>query len=223
MLAGVALAALQAWRIADDRAAVKAWRHLADSPTHGVAGFDPAMVADLPEPARRFFNFAIAPGARLATVAEITMDGELSLGSKQDPGYQPMRARQILAAPHGLVWRVETAGGAMHVSGSDGMDGTRSWTRFWLLGTVPVVRAGGDQDHLRSSFGRVVAEAMFWSPAAMLPQAGVRWEAVDANTARATVIHAGMQQDAVVHVDATGRPLWVSMPRWSNANPDQVF
>ena len=223
VLAGTALAALQAWRIADDRAAAAAWRHLATPPVHDGVRFDPAMVAGLPEPARRFFQFAIRPGTLLATVAEITMDGELSLGSKQEPGYQPMHARQILAAPRGLVWRVEMGRGLVHLSGSDVMDGDRSWTRFWLVDTLPIARAGGDRDHLRSSFGRIVAEAMFWSPAALLPQANVRWEAMDANTARATVTDAGMQQDVVIHVDAAGRPLWVSMRRWSNANADGVF
>lgn len=69
------------------------------------------------------------------------MEGELSLGTKQDPKYQPMRAKQILAAPHGLLWRVSAGNGAMRLSGSDGMVADRSWTRFWLLGLVPVVRA----------------------------------------------------------------------------------
>jgi hypothetical protein len=37
--------------------------------------FDPAMVAGLPEPAQRFFKFAIAPGTPLLPVAEIDMGG----------------------------------------------------------------------------------------------------------------------------------------------------
>lgn len=181
------------------------------------------MVAGLPEPARRFFLFAIEPGARLGTVVEITMEGELSLGTKQDPKYQPMRAEQLLAAPHGLVWRVRTGSGAMRAEGSDGMVGNRSWTRFRLLALVPLARAGGDIDHLRSSFGRVVAEAAFWSPAALLPRDGVEWTALDADTARATVTYRGMRQHVDIRVDAKGQPLWVRMPRWSNANPEGVY
>lgn len=70
-----------------------------------------------------------------------------------------MAAKQILAAPHGLLWLVSAGTGAMRVSASDGMVADRSWTRLWLLGLVPVVRAGGNVNHQRSSFGRVVAEA----------------------------------------------------------------
>ena len=225
--AGVAalatLAALQALRLSDQAAAAKAWQRLAAAPQPDTSRFDPSMLAGLPEPARRFFAYAIQPGATLATTVEITMDGELSLGTRQDPRYQPMHARQLLAAPHGFVWQVQAGQGPMRMSGSDGMAGRRSWTRFWLLGTVPVARAGDDLDHLRSSFGRLVAEAMFWSPAALLPRAGVQWEAVDADTARAVVTHQGLRQEVLLRVDATGRPRWVSLPRWSDANPEGVF
>jgi hypothetical protein len=162
-------------RIGDEKEARAAWTRLVSAAARPAGNFDPATIAHLPEPARRFFRFAIEPGARLASVVEISMEGELSLGSKQDPKYQPMRADQVLAAPHGMVWLVHAGAGASRISGSDGMVDDRSWTRFWLLGTVPVVRAGGDLDHLRSSFGRVVAEAAFWAPASLLPQAGVTW------------------------------------------------
>jgi hypothetical protein len=87
----------------------------------------------------------------LTNVVEIRVDGELSVGSKQHPDYQPMRAEQVLAAPHDLVWQVLMGRGAMRLEGSDGMVADRSWTRFWLWRLVPLVRAGGDADHLRSS------------------------------------------------------------------------
>lgn len=214
---------LRGWRWADARAARGAWAELAAEPHALLERFDPAMVEGLPEPAARFLRFAIAPGAPLAAAAEIDMRGELGLGTKEAPGYRPMRARQILAAPHGLVWRVRAGDGPGRIVGSDAMVGDRSWTRFWLGGLVPVVRAGGDADHWRSSFGRVVAEAAFWTPAALLPQAGARWEAVGPDTARATLRHRGLVQTVDVQVDAEGRPLSVSLPRWSNANPEGVW
>jgi hypothetical protein len=111
----------------------------------------------------------------------------------------------------------------MRISGSDGMVGTRSWTRFWLFGLIPVARAGNDKDHLRSSFGRVVAEAAFWTPAFLLPRPGVAWSEVDMDTARATIVHQDMVQAVDIRVGPNGQPLWVRMPRWSNANADKVF
>ncbi|HYF59718.1 MAG TPA: DUF6544 family protein [Burkholderiaceae bacterium] len=222
-IAGTALAALQlARRRRDEREAEAAWARLRDAPPR-PGRFDAAMVAELPEPARRFLRFAILPGARLATVVEIAMDGELSLGTRDDPGYRPMQAEQILAAPQGLVWRVRIGSGLLRVSGSDGLVGDRSWTRFWMLGTVPVVRAGGDADHLRSSFGRAIAEAAFWAPASLLPGPGIAWTEVDADTARVTVTRGDLSQQVDIRVDAEGRPSRVGMQRWTDANPQRVF
>lgn len=223
VVAGLAAVAQLVRFTADRRAAQQARARLLATPEGWPGRFDPALVAGLPEPARRFFGFAIRPGTRLSTVAEISMEGELSLGSRQDPKYQPMRAEQVLAAPHGLLWEVQAGAGVMRFSGSDGMVDATSWTRFWWWGLVPVVRAGGDRDHRRASFGRVVAEAAFWTPAFLLPRPGVAWSAVDADTARAVVTHSDLSQELEIRVDASGRPLWIRIPRWTNTNPDQVY
>jgi len=70
--------------------------------------FEPGMVSDMPEPAERYFTYMIRPGTPLLPVAEIDMTGQFSLGTKDDPRYQPMEARQILAAPEGFVWAMRT-------------------------------------------------------------------------------------------------------------------
>jgi hypothetical protein len=212
-LAGLALAGLLVW---DRRAERAEWRRLASLQPADPARFAPAMIADLPEPAQRFFRFAILPGTPLWPVAEIDMTGEFSLGSKQDPAYRPMEARQILAAPEGFVWAMRTRGG-MPLSGSD----TGRWTRFRIFGLIPVARAGGDADHARSAFGRYVAEAVFWTPAALLPGPAVTWAPLDADRARVTIRHGGMEQAVDVTVDAQGRPVQVLFQRWSNANPEK--
>jgi hypothetical protein len=208
---------------ADARQAQRVRQELREREAHLPQRYTPDMVSGLPEPARRYFNFAIAPGTRLATVVELSIEGDLSLGSKDKPDYRPMRARQVLAAPYGFVWELHAGAGVMRISGSDAMMDDRSWTRFWLLRFFPVARAGGDADHLRSSFGRAVAEAAFWSPAFLLPREGVAWSRIDGDTARATVTHGALAQSVDIRVDRKGQPRWVSMPRWTNANPDQVY
>jgi Family of unknown function (DUF6544) len=217
------LVGLALWRTADRARDARAWRVLVDHAAEGAAVFDATLVAGLPEPARRYFTFCIAPGARLRTVAKIDMRGELGLGTKERPDYAPMRATQILAPPYGLVWKVRTGRGAIRMDGSDGIEGHASWSRFWLYGLIPIVRAGGNSDHRRAAFGRVVAEAAFWVPAALLPRNGVAWEAVGADIARATVTHDGLIQTVDVTVAADGAPVRVVIPRWTDANPDKVF
>jgi hypothetical protein len=206
------------WRAADHRADRAEMNRLLTFQPVAPAPFDPAMVADLPEPARRFLIFAIAPGTPLRTVAQIEMRGRFSLGSKEAPNYMKMRARQTLAAPHGFVWVMEGGDGHLRLSGSD----SASWTRFWMGGILPVARIGGDEDHRRSAFGRYVAEAVFWTPAALMPGPGVTWEAAGEDVARVVVSYEGLSQSVDIRVDAEGRPIEVAFPRWSDANPERV-
>ena len=91
------------------------------------------MIAGLPEPARRYFRFAIAPGTPLRTVAVIEMTGRFGLGDKADHRFQPMRARQILAPSYSSVWIPRIGSGLMRMSGSDVLVDGAAWTRFWLL------------------------------------------------------------------------------------------
>lgn len=213
------LSGLRVWRQFDIRAdRTETERLLALRPQNPPL-FSRQMVAELPETARRYFHFTIKDGTPLHTVAEISMRGQFAMGSKANPDYMPMAAEQVLAAPEGFIWKMAGGTGGMKISGSD----SASWTRFWLAGIVPVARAGGTHDHTLSGFGRYVAEAVFWAPAAVLPRPGVTWDAVDANTARVTVEHAGMRQSVDITLDEDGRPLRVVLERWSDANADSEF
>jgi hypothetical protein len=223
LVLGGILLCLRAWRGSDNRRATQVWEALARTAERPGAAFDPSMLNGLVEPARRYFKYVIGEAAPIRTVAVIRMSGELGLGTKDKPNYGPMQAEQILAPPHGLVWKLDAGRGFKRITGSDGFDGETSWVRFWLLDTFPVVRAGGTSDHARAAFGRVVAEAVFWAPAALLPNSGVTWEAIGADAARATVTHGGMTQTVDVTVADDGRPTMVVIPRWSDANPEKSY
>jgi hypothetical protein len=213
-LAGLALLA---WRRFDHRDNLEAMHRLSAAQPEEPGVFNTDMVADLPEPARRYFLYTIKSGTLLYTVARITMAGRFGLGTKANAKYLEMAATQILAMPTGFVWKMNARGGLMRLSGSD----SESWTRFWLMGLLPVARMGGDQDHTRSAFGRYVAEAVFWTPAAVLPGPGVHWEWVDADCARIVANHRGFSQAVDVTVSPEGQPTQVRFYRWSNANPEK--
>lgn len=206
------------WRQLDHRADKVAWLTLADMQESDGTVFDLSLVADLPEPARRYFAFTITPGTPIRTAVRIEMTGELSMGKKKAPNYQPMQAAQILAPPNGLVWKLKSA----QISGSDGAMPDGSWTRFWLFNLIPVVRADGP-DHHRSAFGRVIAEAAFWAPASLLPSDNVSWQSIDNDTSRATVRLGPLAQAVDITVDPAGAPTQVVIQRWSNENPEKIF
>ncbi|WP_285393660.1 DUF6544 family protein [Marinobacter azerbaijanicus] len=208
---------LSAWRLLDHRADRKAMRELVSAQPAQPPVFAAELVADLPEPARRYFLYTIEPGTLLSTVARISMAGRFGMGDRSNPNYLDFEATQVLAVPSGFVWKMRARRGLMRLSGSD----SQRWTRFWLMGLLPIARLGGDPDHARSAFGRYVAEAVFWTPAALLPGPGVIWESLDADQARVTVEYRGMSQSVDLRVSADGQPIEVSFQRWSNANPEK--
>ncbi len=218
-LFAVALVILMIWRQLDHRADRAEMARLIALQPKSPPAFDPAMVVDLPEPARRYFEYTILTGTPLFTVADIEMTGQFSLGTKEVPNYMAMTARQVLAAPNGFIWKMSGGKGLMRMSGSD----SAGWTRFWIAGLAPVARFGGTSDHTRSAFGRYVAEAVFWTPAALLPGPDVVWQAVDENTSKVTFRHSGITQDVYISVTAEGQPTEVRFPRWSDANPQGVY
>jgi hypothetical protein len=129
-----------------------------------------------------------------------------------------MRARQTLAAPGGFVWSMRARRGLFTVSGSD----SGRWTRFWIGGLIPVARIGGGE-HSLSAFGRCVAEAAFWTPAALLPGPGVVWEAAGPDRARVTLARDGLRQAVELVVDPDGALREVVFQRRSNANPERQW
>lgn len=213
----VVLMILGLWRLTDLRSERQARQILIRLGSTVPTLYDPDLVDGLPEPAQRFFNFTIQPGTPLRPIVDIEMEGELSLGTKDRPNYRPMRARQLLAAPHGFIWSLRWNG----VRGSDGALPDRSWTRFWLFGLLPVARAGGP-DHLRSSFGRLIADSLFWAPASLLPNKHVTWKALGPNSARAIARYGDFEQAVDLHIDVNGQPERIIFQRWSNENPERV-
>jgi hypothetical protein len=178
--------------------------------------FREELVADLPEPARRYFLHAIRPGTALARSVALKMDGELRL--RPDGPWLPMQARQVLAPPAGFVWEAVAGRGMMRFSGADTYAAGRGRVAFRLWDLVPVARASGP-DVSRSARGRLAGEAI-WSPAALLRRRGVRWEAVDERTARATPIVDGEPIPLTLTVEPDGRLRSVTLRRWGDRTDD---
>jgi hypothetical protein len=72
--------ALLAWRESDHRADRELMHRLSVKQPAEIGCFNPDMIADLPEPARRYFLYTIESGTPLYTVARITMTGRFGLG-----------------------------------------------------------------------------------------------------------------------------------------------
>jgi hypothetical protein len=215
LLLTVTAVVLGSLRILHDRQLERLWTTLRVPP--GTAMFDPASVKQLPEPAQRYLRHAIAPGTRLARSVVVEMQGHIGLQPGADK--LPFQASQILAVPTGLIWRATVGEGILKISGSDRyVDGEGAM--LWFMGYfIPLVRASG-VDVTRSAAGRVALEAALMLPSALLPEAGARWEAIDARSAR-VLLQVGSEQLAlVITVAPDGRLERVEMPRWDSEGMD---
>lgn len=215
--------ALQWWRYSDIRALGSVRKSLTSKASSAQQLFDPALVANLPEPAQRFFNASIEQGTPVLTIAEVTMHGEFSLGTRDDHSYLPMQACQLLAPPFGFYWQVTAGRWPMSFSGSDGFLEGQSWTRFWFADLLPVARIGDNPDHALSSFGRMIADSILWVPGAFLPAPNVSWTPIDNDTVRVSVSSAGMSQAYDLTVNEAGRLTAIRFQRWSDANDDKTY
>jgi len=210
---------LTVWRFLDHQADRKAMHELMASQPVNPLRFSKHMVSHLPEPVQRYFLYTIEQGTALYAAARISMIGRFGMGNRDKPNYLDFSANQVLAMPTGFVWKMSARRGLMSLSGSD----SQNWTRFWMIGLLPVARMGGNPDHLRSAFGRYVAESVFWTPAALLPGPGITWESKAADHARVTIDYEGLSQSVDLMVAANGQPTEVRFERWSNANPEKRY
>jgi len=170
--------------------------------------FDPDMVVDLPEPARRWLAHAIAPGTPLWRSVELEMHGTIKI-----KGWRPFTATQVIAPPEGYIWAARASVYGLPVTGYDRLSSGSGEMRWRLLGVVPVVTASGP-DLFRSAAGRLASEI------ALLPTAFqmAAWRLGDApDTAVATWQIGAESIDVALHVAPDGRLLDVLLQRWSDA------
>jgi hypothetical protein len=181
--------------------------------------FDPARVADLPEPARRYLLHAIEPGTPLVPRVRLAMAGTIRLGPRLP--WLPFRARQTLAPPVGFAWEARVRWGPLRLAGADTYVHGRGETAFRLWDRIPVVRAGGP-DVSRAARGRLAIESI-WQPAALLPRPGVTWTGVDDRVARVAVDIDGERIPLTLTIGPDGGLHAVSMERWGNLTADGRF
>lgn len=143
--------------------------------------------ASLPDPVCEYFDAVVAEGRPHVRTARIEQRGEFRLGGRSG-SWKPMRATQDYTVdPPGFVWDasidVYPFVPARVVDAYERGDGS---LEARLLSVVPVAAAEPGPALDEGELLRYLAEAV-WFPTALLPSAGVEWEAIDARTARATL------------------------------------
>ena len=214
--AAAGLIVLRQLRARDVAAARRLRTRLEGAVCQAVDRFEPGMVVDLPEPARRSFLHAIRPGTPLVQSVRLTMTGEMRLGPRQP--WLRLRARQTFAPPAGFVWEANVGRGLMRFAGADTYANGQGRVVFRLWDLAPIVRASGP-DASRAARERLAIESI-WQPAALLPQRGVAWTSTGDRMARAVVTIDGEAIPLTLTVAGDGSLESTAMERWGDLTPD---
>lgn len=207
--------ALRVRRAAEDRRADRLERDLFAAPS-APPRFTDALVADLPEPARRYLRHAIAPGTPLAPAVRLALEGTMT----PTPGGAPVEltADEVLAPRRGFVWTARARMAGLPVRVRDRYAADDGGVRVHLLGLLPLPSSAEQDDVARSSRGRLVGEAV-WCPTALLGP-GVTWEAVDADRARFSLTVDGEAVAVTLRIGADGALREVTLDRWGDVGVD---
>ncbi|WP_137286390.1 DUF6920 family protein [Halorussus salinisoli] len=209
LLAALGVGVAAAVRVADsrlDRANARLVDELysdADLPSERV--FTEEDVEGLPDPVRRYFETVLTEGQRYVGEVRLEQRGEFRLGD-EEAGWKPLTATQhFTVGPPGFVWDAEIELlPLVSVRVVDAYAAGEGFLRAKLLSTVTVAEADPSPEMNAGELLRYLAEAV-WFPTALLPSAGVEWEAVDDRSARATITDRGTTASLAFHFDDRNR------------------
>ncbi len=186
LLAGAGAAAFGTWRWRAGSQALLAQLEAARV-SHGTTRYDARELAGLPAPVLRYFRVALTDGQPIIEAAALTHVGQMNM-SETGENWRPFSSRQrIVTQRPGFDWDARIAmfpGVPVYVH--DAYVAGAGLLRGAIFGLIPVVNMAGTPEAARGELLRFFAEAV-WCPTALLPSQGVRWQAVDDRSARATL------------------------------------
>jgi len=196
---------LSLWRVRYGRsiaARIESLLAAAEPPAAGPV--DLSDLDGLPDPVRSYFAAVIEDGQGPIRSAEIHQAGAFRLGGRSG-SWKPMTASQyVTVSPPGFVWdaAIETVP-MVPARVVDAYEDGQGTLEARLLSLLPVANAGPSPEMNEGELLRYLGEAV-WFPTALLPSAGVEWEAVDDHAARATLEDGSNRASLVFHVDDEG-------------------
>ena len=174
----------------------------AESPAAGPVDHDD--FEGLPSPVRAYFQAVIRDGELPIRTATIEQTGEFRLGGRSGD-WKPMTATQYsTVSPPGFLWdadiEIVPLVSARVVDAYEDGDGS---LEARVCSLIPVASAGPGPAMNEGELLRYLAEAV-WFPTALLPRAGVTWEAVNDHAARATLEDGRNAASLLFHFDEDG-------------------
>lgn len=158
----------------------------------------------LPSPVQRYFRTVLRAGQPMVAGARIAHSGTFNLAANGER-WKPFQSDQMVTTRRpGFDWnaRIALIPGVPALA-HDAYVAGEGILRVSLLGLVPLVELHDAGALADGELMRFFAEAA-WYPTALLPSQGVRWEAVDPDTARGTLSDGARQVSLMFRFSADG-------------------
>lgn len=171
--------------------------------------YDEQELAALPPPVQRYFRAVLKPGQAMIAAATLHHAGSFNL-SEAAPQWKPFTSEQrVVTRRPGFVWdgkimllpAVPVRVHDLYVAGTGVLQAA-------LFGLVTLADMRGTDALAQGELMRYLAEAA-WYPTALLPREGVQWQAVDEQSARASLQDGKVSATLLFHFDSAGLIDWV--------------
>jgi hypothetical protein len=141
----------------------------------------------LPAPVQRYFRVVLKDGQPIISAVSVEHTGSFNM-SETGEQWKPFTSIQrVITRPPGFDWEARVAMmPGLKVRVHDAYIAGEGILHASLFGLVSLVELRGTAEIAQGELMRFFAEAA-WYPTALLPSQGVRWEAVDDTSARATL------------------------------------
>ena len=166
--------------------------------------YDQKEIEDLPAPVQRFFQTVLKDGQAIVAVVKFSQQGQFNM-SETESKWSPFTATQLVTTQRlGFDWdaRIQMAPGVNAFVHDTYLLGEGS-LHASLLGLFTVADVRGTPEANQGELLRFFAEAA-WYPTALLPSQGVRWEAINDISARATLTDGAATVSLVFQFNAEG-------------------
>ena len=166
--------------------------------------YDQKEIEGLPEPVQRFFRTVIKDGQAIVAAVKLSQQGLFNM-SETENKWSPFTATQFVITQRlGFDWdaRIQMAPGVNAFVHDTYLLGEGS-LHASLLGLFTVAKIPSTPEANQGELLRFFAEAP-WYPTALLPSQGVRWEAINDTSARATLTDGATTVSVVFQFNAEG-------------------
>jgi hypothetical protein len=147
----------------------------------------PRELEGLPSPVQRYFRVVLKESQPIIAAATIELSGTFNMSTTNEQWKPFISQQRVVTHRPGFLWDAQILMlPGLNVRVVDSYIAGKGLLHAAILGLFTMADLSGGGEIARGEFMRFFAEAV-WYPTALLPSQGVRWEALDDRSAKATI------------------------------------